>query len=267
MSAIPTILTIAGSDSGGGAGLQADLKTIQALGGYGTCAITCVTAQSPDEVTGIAELTPDMVVRQIETVCRGFPVAAAKTGMLYSAEIIRAVAAADLQEGIPVLVVDPVMVAASGARLLRDDAVSALCEELIPHARVITPNMAEAEILCGQALASVEDLQRAARSIGERFDVACVVKGGHLNGLEVVDVLYDGGEEHVFSSSRVLASSTHGAGCAFSAALTTLLARGELLPEAVRQARDYVIAALRAAESVGRHHPLNFFHAGVGPSA
>lgn len=262
MSFRPVILTIAGSDSGGGAGIQADLKTISALGAFGTSALTCVTAQNPDAVTGIAALDPALVALQIHAVCSGFPVAAAKTGMLYSAEIIRAVAAADVQEGIPILVVDPVMVATSGASLLRDDAVAALCEDLIPQARVITPNLPEAEILCGHAIRTVEDLRSAAREIGQRFDVACVAKGGHLPGFEVVDVLYDSGEEHLFGGPRLLTNSSHGAGCAFSAALATLLARGELLPQAVEGAKRYVAEALRTAEPVGRHHPLNFFHGG-----
>lgn len=266
MSLCPAVLSIAGSDSGGGAGIQADLKTISALGGFATTALTCITAQTPDAVSGIVALDPAMVTLQIKAVCEGFPVAAAKTGMLYSAEIIHAVAAADVQEGIPVLVVDPVMVAASGARLLRDDAVAALCEALIPHARVITPNLHEAEILCGHPIETVEQLTRAAREIGERFDVACVAKGGYLSGLEVVDVLYDAGEEFQFSGPRILCPSTHGAGCAFSAALTTFLARGELLANAVSQAKHFVAEALRTTETVGRHHPLKFFH-GCGAAA
>lgn len=263
MTSPPVVLTIAGSDSGGGAGIQADLKTISALGGFGTSALTCVTAQNPDAVTGIAALDPAMVALQIRAVCSSFPVGAAKTGMLYSAEIIHAVAAADVQEGIAVLVVDPVMVATSGARLLLDDAVAALCEALIPQARVITPNLHEAEILCGHAIRTVEELRGAAREIGQRFDVACVAKGGHLPGREVVDVLYDSGEEHLFHGPRLLTASSHGAGCSFSAALATLLARGELLPQAVEGAKRYVAEALRTAVSVGRHHPLNFFHGGA----
>ena len=267
MTSCPAVLSIAGSDSGGGAGIQADIKTISALGGFATTAITCVTAQNPEAVTGIAAMDPAMVTQQIAAVCAGFPVAAAKTGMLYSAEIISAVAAADVQEGIPILVVDPVMVAASGARLLRDDAVAALCELLIPQARVLTPNLHEVEILCGHAVRNLEELRAAAREIGERFDVAVVAKGGHLQGLDVVDVLYDSGEEHLFTGPRILAASTHGAGCAFSAALATQLALGELLADAVELAKQYVAEALRSAESVGRHHPLNFFYGeGSGPS-
>jgi hydroxymethylpyrimidine/phosphomethylpyrimidine kinase len=253
------VLTIAGSDSGGGAGIQADLKTFSAFGAFGTSAVTCITAQNPNGVAGIRALDPDFVTQQIKMVCDGFPVAAAKTGMLYSAEIIRAVAQADVQQGIPVLVVDPVMVAASGARLLQPDAISAMCEDLLPQARVVTPNISEAEILIGRPITSVEELRAAAREIGDRFDIACLAKGGHLGGDEVVDVLYDEGEEFVFKGPRVLATQCHGSGCAFSAALTALLARGVLLNDAVHQAKNYVAGALKHALITGSHRPLNFF--------
>jgi hydroxymethylpyrimidine kinase/phosphomethylpyrimidine kinase len=256
---LPVALTIAGSDSGGGAGIQADLKTFAALGVFGTSAITCITAQNPREVTGIYAVEADMVARQIRAVCEGFPVAAAKTGMLYSASIIRAVAAADVRQGIPVLVVDPVMVATSGARLLQPEAVDVLCSELLPQARVITPNLHEAEILCGHAIASVDALRGAAAEIGDRFDVACVVKGGHLPGEEVVDVLYDEGEEFVFTAPRVDAVESHGSGCAFSAAITACMARGMLLSDAVDRAKEFVRQALAHAQEAGRHHPLNLF--------
>lgn len=256
--ALPVALTIAGSDSSGGAGIQADLKTFQAIGVFGASALTCITAQNPSAVTGVWAVEPDAVAQQIKAVCDGFPVAAAKTGMLYSAEIIRAVAAADVRQGIPVLVVDPVMVAASGARLLKEDAVDALCEELLPQARVVTPNLHEAEILCGHPIASVEELRATAREIGDRFDVACLIKGGHLVGEEVVDVLYDEGEEFVYTSPRVDAPESHGAGCAFSAAITAWLARGELLSEAAARAKEFVRQALAQRVGAGRHFPLNF---------
>jgi hydroxymethylpyrimidine/phosphomethylpyrimidine kinase len=263
---LPVVLSIAGSDSGGGAGIQADLKTFSALDVFGTSAITCVTAQNPDEVTGILALEPELVRQQIRAVCGGFPVRAAKTGMLYSAEIITAVAAADVRQGIPVLVVDPVMVANSGARLLQDDAVEALCNVLLPEARVVTPNLEEAQILCGHEIASVEALTAAAHEIGDRYDVACVVKGGHLGGAEAIDVLYDEGEEHVFSGPRIDTAETHGAGCAFSAALTAFLARRELMHDAVAKAKEYVRIALNSARRAGRHLPLDF-HAGAAASS
>lgn len=264
--AIPVVLTIAGSDSGGGAGIQADLKTFSALAVFGTSALTCVTAQNPLEVTGITALAPDMVFKQIKAVCDSFPVRAAKTGMLYSTEIIHTVATEDIREGIPILVVDPVMVAASGARLLQADAIEALRTELLPKARVVTPNLHEAEILCGRSISSIDELRAAAREIGDRFDVACVAKGGHLAGNEVVDVLFDEGEEYIFSTPRVNAIQTHGAGCAFSAALTAHLARRELMSEAVRKAKEYVYEALRNAHAVGAHYPLNFFWETVVPA-
>lgn len=252
-------LTIAGSDSGGGAGIQADIKTFSSLGIFGTSAITCVTAQNPQEVRGITALEPSFVDQQIRAVCESFPVSAAKTGMLYSADIIRVVARDDIREGIPILVVDPVMVASSGARLLQADAIDALCTDLLPQARVVTPNLHEAEILFGRSISSVDELREAARQIGEHFDLACVVKGGHLAGDEVVDVLYDEGEEFVFTSKRVEVGETHGAGCAFSAALTAFLAKGELLSESVAAAKEFVRRALEQALAVGRHRPLNFF--------
>lgn len=255
---IPVALTIAGSDSGGGAGIQADIKTFSSLGVFGTSAITCVTAQNPDEVRSIEKVSPQLVVDQIKAVCDSFPVAAAKTGMLYSADIIHVVAQEDVREGIPVLVVDPVMVAASGARLLQGDAIEALCNELLPQARIVTPNLHEAEILCGHAIASIEDLKSAAREIGDKYDVACVAKGGHLVGDEVVDVLYDEGEEHIFTSPRLPIKQTHGAGCAFSAALTAWLAQGKLITESVALAIDYVQSAMRKSTRIGIHQPLRF---------
>ncbi len=255
---VPVVLTIAGSDSGGGAGIQADLKTFSALDVFGATALTCVTAQNPDGVEGIRAMDTEIVLSQIKVVCDSFPVSAAKTGMLYSAEIVRVAAAEDIREGIPILVVDPVMVAASGARLLQADAIEAMKHELLPQARVVTPNLHEAEILCGHSISSIDELREAAREIGDHFDVACVAKGGHLGGNEVVDVLYDEGEEYIFSSPRVHAVQTHGAGCAFSAALTAYLARRELMSDAVRLAKDYVHRALDRALVVGRHHPLHF---------
>jgi len=256
----PVVLTIAGSDSGGGAGIQADLKTFEALGVHGTSAITCITAQSPDRVDGIVAISPDMVRSQIRTICESFPISAAKTGMLYSAEIIRAVADADISHGIPILVVDPVMVAASGARLLQADAIAAICDSLLPQARVITPNLHEAEILIGHSISSVEELRKAAREIGDKYDVACVVKGGNLGGDEVVDVLYDEGEEYIFKGPRVMAKQSHGAGCAFSAALTAYLGQGMLITDATAKAKQYVSDALAQSYTAGDFSPLNFFH-------
>ena len=240
----PVVMTIAGSDSGGGAGIQADLKTFAALGAFGTSAITCLTAQNPSEVRGILAVTPAMVTLQVETIVTGFHVAAAKTGMLYSAAIIEAVAKTIKRRRIPWLVVDPVMIATSGARLLRRDAVRALCNRLLPLADIITPNLPEAEALCGYAIGNLWDMESAAREIGARYHAACVVKGGHLPGNKVVDVLFYAGHMYRFRSTR-LRVATHGTGCMFSAALTALLARGLELPEAVRGAKRYVRGVLK----------------------
>ena len=285
----PAVLSIAGSDSGGGAGIQADLKTFEALGVFGASAITCLTAQNPDTVAGIEAVSPDMVALQIKTVSAGFPVCAAKTGMLYSAEIIGAVARCVRACRIPNLVVDPVMVATSGARLLKDDAVEALGAELIPLAALVTPNVDEAEILCGYAIKTRDDQTRAARDIGERFGVACVVKGGHLLArqgsktsdsrcptggsesasesfnpeTEIANVLYEAGRISTFTIARVDVAETHGTGCTFSAAVAACLGRGDLPTTAVRKAGEFVAGALSRARPVGAHHPLGFSTTGI----
>ncbi len=255
---IPVALTIAGSDSGGGAGIQADLKTFTALRVFGTSAITCLTAQNPDAVTGIEAASPSMVARQIRAVTVGFPVAAAKTGMLYSAAIIRTVARELRREPRFPLVVDPVMVATSGARLLRKDAVRTLCEQLLPLATVITPNLEEAEILAGARIRRLDDLVRAARRIAARYSTACLAKGGHLAGAMVVDVLCTGGEITRYTLPRANVAGTHGTGCTFSAALTAALASGADLHESAAIAKAFVNRALRTGRPAGRHVPLNF---------
>jgi hydroxymethylpyrimidine/phosphomethylpyrimidine kinase len=251
-------LTIAGSDSGGGAGIQADLKTFEAFHVFGTSAVTCITAQNPTQVAGIAAMDPEMVAQQVRTVCDAFPIAALKTGMLYSAEIIRAVATVIRERHLAPLVADPVMVSTSGARLLREDAIRALLDELFPLARVLTPNLPEAEILCGHPIATLEALTEAAREIAATHRTACVLKGGHLSGEECVDILADGGNEVVvFSLPRVRAHETHGTGCAFSAAITALLATNRRLDDAVSLAKKFVSDALARAQPAGPHWPLN----------
>ncbi len=239
----PVALSIAGSDSGGGAGIQADLKTFTALGVFGTTAITCLTAQNPAEVRGIQAVRPSMVSLQIETVLDGFPVAAAKTGMLYNAAIIGAVAETLARRRVRRLIVDPVMVATSGARLLRPDAVRALCRRLLPLASVLTPNLPEAETLWGRPIRGLAEARAAAEALGRRFGTACVVKGGHLPGPTVADVLFCAGHTHVYHAARIHAA-THGTGCMFSAALAALLARGLNVPDAVRMAKRHVHACL-----------------------
>jgi hydroxymethylpyrimidine/phosphomethylpyrimidine kinase len=271
-STVPVALTIAGSDSGGGAGIQADLKTFAALRVFGTSAITCITAQNPAEVSGVEAVSPDMVESQVRTVCAGFPVAAAKTGMLYSAEIIRSVAGVVRELGLGPLVVDPVMVATSGARLLRDDAVEALRGELLGLATVITPNLPEAEILADREIRDAGELASAAGEISGRYGVGCVLKGGHLRNAErgtgngedeacapgdqVVDVLSYEGEVFVESSPRLEVQETHGTGCTFSAAMTAYLALGEDVPSAFKAAKILVASALENAISTGDHFPL-----------
>jgi len=261
---LPAVLTIAGSDSGGGAGVQADLKTFAALDVFGTCAIACVTAQNPSKVSRIYAIEPRMVAEQIMMVCSGFSLAAAKIGMLYSEPVIRAVAQCVSQYRIPNLVVDPVMMSSSLDQLLRPDSVSVLCWEIITKAVVVTPNLVEAEVLFGRPIPSLEAAKEAARDIAERFKTACVVKGGHLKpeskkaGKTVVDVLYLKGKIHEFKCPRVDVTETHGTGCTFSAALTAYLAKGKTLPKAVEEAQQYVHDALKNSVSVGTHHPLGW---------
>jgi len=250
-SKLPVVMTIAGSDSGGGAGIQTDLKTFTALKTFGTTAITCITAQNPCAVKGILPIAKNMVKLQIDTVCEGFHVVAAKTGMLFSVEIIRTVAKTLKARRIKHLVVDPVMISTSGAALLKESAVNALCKELLPMAEVITPNLDEAGKLYGKRLSSLDDMKEAARFLGKKYDVACVVKGGHLSQKtgrgkgKVVDVLYQSDKITEFWTDRVRAKTTHGTGCRFSSALTAYLANGISLPKAVGLSQRFVAGTLK----------------------
>lgn len=258
---IPVALTIAGSDSGGGAGIQADLKTFTAMGVFGTSAITCITAQNPDAVTGIETVSPKLIAAQIKAVTTGFPVGATKTGMLFSSAVIRAVARILKTVESGPLIVDPVMIATSGARLLKQDAMEALFREILPLATVITPNLHETEILAGCRITSLKSLQKATRIISKRFGTACLAKGGHLSGRDVVDVLCQDNELTLYTAPRVrLKGTTHGTGCTFSAALTAALAMGVDLHEAVAMAKHFVTRALQQARPAGRHYPLNFMN-------
>ena len=256
----PAILSIGASDSGGGSGIQADLKTFSALGVFGTTALTCVTAQNPAGIGTVRAIESALVAEQIRKICEAFPIAAVKTGALISPEIIRVVVGEISTQGLPVLVVDPVIVDESGARLFQADGMDVLCRELLPNARVVTPGLREAEILCGRGISSLEDLRQAARDICERYDVACVAKGTRLGGDDenVVDVLFDEGEEFLFKGKRVPAVQSHGAGCAFSAAITAFLGKGFHLSEAVLRAKNFVGGTLRHAVEIGRFRPLNF---------
>lgn len=256
---LPVVLTVSGSDSGGGTGVQGDLKTFCAHEVFGTSSITCITAQNPSQAARIEPLAPDLVTEQISSISEAFPISAAKTGLLYTADIIKSVAKADIATGIPVLVVDPVMVTSSGQRMLRSDAVNALVNDLLPTARVVTPNLYEAEIICGHPIADVTELTKAAQKISEKYDVACVANGGRLPGDMVVDVLYDEGQFEVLELPRLDAEQTHGSGCAFSAALTANLAKGQLMKDAFINAINFVRLALESAPQVGKHYPLNYF--------
>ena len=257
---IPCALTVAGSDSGGGAGIQADLNTFAALGVHGTSVLTCLTAQNPRAVLGIQAARPDMVRAQLEAVFSGFPLRACKTGMLYDGGIIREVAAFFRGQRQCALVVDPVMVATSGALLLKRSAIRMLVQELLPRASLITPNLPEAERLTGLRITEPEDLRAAARALVEQFGGAALVKGGHLEGTkEAIDLYYDGREELMLAAPRVRRVQTHGTGCTFSAAITAYLARGYGLSDAVVQAKTFLTRAILGYHQVGSHSVLNWF--------
>jgi hydroxymethylpyrimidine/phosphomethylpyrimidine kinase len=254
---MPVALTIAGSDSGGGAGIQADLKTFAALGVHGTTAITAITAQNTVTVSEIFELPPGIVVAQIEAVVIDLPVQAAKTGMLASSEIIEAVALAIEAYRIPNLVVDPVMVAKGGATLLRDDAITALLTRLLPLAAIITPNLPEAEVILGRSIRTIAERRDAARDLVALGPRAAVIKGGHA-GDDVTDVYWDGSEMVELSGTRVQTRNTHGSGCVFSAAIAAGLAEGMDPLAAVRRAKEFVSEAIAHALEIGKGHgPVN----------
>ncbi|MDQ2944025.1 MAG: bifunctional hydroxymethylpyrimidine kinase/phosphomethylpyrimidine kinase, partial [Candidatus Dormibacteraeota bacterium] len=223
---LPTALTIAGSDSGGGAGIQADLKTFAALSVHGTSAITAITAQNTLGVTEIMELPPALVAAQIESVMQDIGAQAAKTGMLSSAAIIEVTCAAISHHNIRHLVVDPVMVAKGGARLLRDDAVDALRTRLLPLAAIVTPNLPEAEVLLGRSIRTLDDRRQAARDLVAMGARAAVVKGGHADDELAIDHYFDGAELVELHSPRIATENTHGSGCVFSAAIAAGMAKG-----------------------------------------
>ncbi len=258
---IPRALTIAGSDSGGGAGIQADLKTFAALGVFGMSALTALTAQNTVGVRAVLEVAPEFVSAQIRAVVEDIGVDAVKTGMLASSAIIRQVARDVRELGLTTLVVDPVMVAKSGDPLLRPDAVSALVEELLPLALVVTPNLHEAEVLAGFPVKDPADMERAARKIkgfGPRY---VLLKGGHLEG-DPMDLLDDGEQVVRFPTKRYLTPHTHGTGCTFASAIAAGLAKGLTVPAAVSQAKEYITGAIREALPLGHGHgPVHHFHA------
>jgi len=253
------ILTIAGSDSGGGAGIQADLKTIIVLGGFGMSVITALTAQNTLGVQGIYEVPENFVEKQFDSVATDIGIDAAKTGMLANSRIIKAIAEKIKEYKIDILVVDPVMVAKGGAPLIEDEAKQSLIEELLPLAFVITPNIPEAEVLSKIKISSVDDMKKSAKIIHGLGAKNVVVKGGHLSG-DAVDILYDGKKFHEFVSERIDTKNTHGTGCTYSAAIATFLAKGKSVFESVKMAKEYITDALRFSLCLGKGHgPTNHF--------
>ncbi len=253
-------LTIAGSDSGAGAGIQADLKTFAAHGVYGTSAITAITAQNTKGVAAVQALPADMVIAQIEAIAGDIGADAVKTGMLATAAIVEAVAAAIDTLELPNVVVDPVMLAKGGDRLLEDEAVAALKSELLRRARVVTPNAQEAEVLSGLRITTPDDARKAARRILSLGPKAVIVKGGHVPGAEAIDVLFDGQEFIELRGPRLETRNTHGTGCTFAAALAANLALGSGLREAAARAKEYVAGAMKAGFAIGGGHGvLNHF--------
>ena len=254
-----TALTIAGSDSSGGAGLQADLKTFAAHGVFGASAVTAVTAQNTRGVTAVALMAPDLVVAQIDAVVTDLGADATKIGMLGAAAIVDAVVAAIGRHRLPNVVLDTVMVSKSGARLLDAEAVAALRDRLLPLATVVTPNIPEAEALTGLSVRTVADLHEAAHRLVRLGARAALVKGGHLDG-PAIDVLWDGTRTIELRAERVPTPHTHGTGCTFSAAIAARLARGEDLEAAARGAKEYVTLAIQQAPGLGAGHgPLQHF--------
>jgi len=248
---VPCAMTIAGSDSGGGAGIEADLKTFSALGVFGTCVVTAITAQNTMGVQGIFPVPPEVVKAQIQAVLEDIPVKAAKTGMLYSRGIMEVVAEAAGKHGIP-LVVDPVFTAGTGSSLIIEEDKAALVDLLLPKAKVFTPNLSEAEAVTGLKIDGLEDMKEAARRIADSGAEAVIIKGGHLEAADrkIYDVLYHNGSFRVFEKERV-DIEPHGGGCAFSAAITAFLARGEDLERAVEGAEEFIKASFMGATRVG----------------
>jgi hydroxymethylpyrimidine/phosphomethylpyrimidine kinase len=254
----PIALTIAGSDSGGGAGIQADLKTFHALGVFGTCAVTAITAQNTLGVTGIHAVPPGMVRQQIDAVVSDLRPAASKTGMLATAELVQTVAAAIRDHKLHNYVLDPVIVATSGDRLLDEDAVASVREHLLPLAALVTPNLPEAAVLVGFEVDREDAMHEAARWLVANGARAALVKGGHLSGPQVVDVFYDGERVHRWARDRIDTRNTHGTGCTLSAAIAAGLAYGRSSLQSVENALDFVRRALLAAPGLGAGHgPLN----------
>lgn len=256
------VLIVAGSDSGGGAGIQADIKTVTALGGYAATAITALTAQDTHDVHGVVGVEPGFIRKQMEVVLADIGADAIKLGMLHDGAVIETVC--ELLEagaaGIPV-VADPVMVAKGGARLLSEDAVATLRSRLLPLSRIVTPNIPEAEVITGMSIRGESDRREAAARILDLGVGAVLLKGGHMTGGTVTDLLVTAADSHVFEHPRIDTTSTHGTGCTLASAIATGLARGRDLPDAVGRAIDYVVEAIRRAPGFGSGHgPLDHGH-------
>jgi hydroxymethylpyrimidine/phosphomethylpyrimidine kinase len=261
MASAPIALTIAGSDSGGGAGIQADLKTFSALGVYGASVITAVTAQDTQRVYDFVELPPEFVAAQIDAVLGDIGADAVKTGMLSSVPIIEAVAERVKHWQIEKLVVDPVMVAKGGDKLLRDDAVEALKSLLLPRALVVTPNIPEAEVIAGRPLETWDAIREAAREIHSLGVANVVIKGGHRDEDTATDLLFDGKGFREYSTGRVDTRNTHGTGCTFASAIAATLAKGDSVQNAVAAAKAYVTKALQNSYALGHGHgPVHHFY-------
>jgi hydroxymethylpyrimidine/phosphomethylpyrimidine kinase len=254
------VLTIAGSDSGGGAGIQADLKTFAAHGVYGASAITAVTAQNTERVAAVHVLPPSIVAAQIDAVASDIRLDGVKTGMLATAAIVEAVAAAIARWRLGQVVIDPVMVAKSGDRLLDEEAIIAVRGRLLPLCAVVTPNRHEAEVLAGMPVRTHDEAREAARRIASSGSPAVVIKGGHFEGPYLINLLFDGRDFTEIESERVDTTSTHGTGCTFAASIAAHLACGRSLPDAVQGATEYVAGAIRNAVPLGHGHgPVNHF--------
>ena len=258
-------MTIAGSDSGGGAGIQADLKTFQAFNVFGVCAITSVTSQNTLGVRSIQDIDPGIVADQIDMIMEDMGCGSAKTGMVSTEAIIEVVADRTIKHHIEKLVVDPVMVSQSGARMLRECAESALVQKLLPLSFLVTPNAEEAGIIAGMKIESVEEAREAAERIAGMGAENVLLKGGHLKEDRAVDILFSQGDFSIFESKRVDSENTHGTGCTLSAAIAACLARGDSLAAAVGKAKRYITMAIKRAPDMGKGHgPL--YH-GIDPEA
>ena len=249
---IPVALTIAGSDSGGGAGIQADLRTFQRFGVFGTSALTLVTAQNTLGVRALERLPAELITSQIAAVVEDFDLCATKTGALGSAEGVCAVADAVERHAIANLVVDPVMISKHGDALLAEGAAALLTRRLLPLARLVTPNLDEAAALLGAPVESEAQMRDAAQALTKLGAAAALLKGGHLGGEEAVDILYDGDSFTRLAAPRIDTPHTHGTGCTYAAAITALLARGEALADATRQAKHFITRAIANAPGLGR---------------